>query len=413
MTEAISATAPAPVTAPDLPEPHRVALVHDWLTGMRGGEKCLEVMGEIFPGADLFTLLHVPGSVSPVIEDRRIVTSFIQRLPQVEHRYRWALPFFPRAVESFDLDGYDLVLSSSHCVAKGAVAAPGALSVCYCYTPMRYVWDRFDDYFGGKPAPLRKLIGWEAARLRDWDRRTAGRVQRWLPISNVVRQRLLDWYGVSPAKARVLFPPVDVGRFAGAGRGPVPNGFDSGSYDFVLSALVPYKRIDLAVKAAVAAGRTLVVAGDGPERARLETLAAAATGSGRVVFLGRVADAELPAWYGHCRCFVFPGLEDFGITPLEATAAGRPVVAYRAGGALDTVQEGLNGVLCEEQTTTALAAALADPRLDGPWDEAAMVRHASGFDRARFKRELSTELAVAWAEHRNPGQAPADGVEAS
>lgn len=387
-------------TAAALPAGLKVALVHDWLTGMRGGEKCLEVMAEIFPDADLFTLLHVPGSVVPVIEDRRITTSFVQKLPRAAERYRWALPLFPRAVESFDLDGYDLVLSSSHCVAKSAIKAPGALAVCYCYTPMRYVWDRFDDYFGTKPAPLRRLIGWQAARLRAWDRRTAGRVDRWLPISTVVQQRLVEWYGVPTASTRIVFPPVDVGRFAGAGRLPAPDGFATGSYDFVLSALVPYKRIDLAVSAAILAGRTLVVAGSGPEDARLRALAATAPGTGRVHFLGPVGDDDLPRWYGHCRSFVFPGLEDFGITPLEATAAGRPVVAYHAGGVLDTVREGLNGVFFAEQTPAALAAALADPRLDGPWDETAMVGHAQTFAREHFRRELLAALGEAWQAHR-------------
>ncbi len=382
-----------------LPPTLRVALVHDWLTGMRGGEKCLEVMAELFPAADLFTLLHVPGSVSAVIERRRIVTSFVQRLPQAERRYRWALPLFPRAVEAFDLDAYDLVLSSSHCVAKGARARPGALSVCYCYTPMRYVWDRFDDYFGHQPPVLRRLISLQAARLRAWDRRTAARVHRWLPISTVVRQRLLDWYGVEPARTRIVFPPVDVTRFRGAGALPPPPGLQTGSYDLVLSALVPYKRIDLAVQASVQAGRQLVVAGDGPERRRLEALAAASRGSGQVRFVGAVDDASLPAYYGHCRAFVFPGLEDFGITPLEATAAGRPVVAYRAGGVLDTVREGLNGVFCEEQTAAALAEALADPRLDGPWDGEAMARHAEAFGRERFRAELAAALAEAWTDH--------------
>ncbi len=382
-----------------LPAGLRVALVHDWLTGMRGGEKCLEVMAELFPDADLFTLLHVPGSVSEVIEDRRVVTSFVQRLPAAERRYRWALPLFPRAVESFDLSGYDLVLSSSHCVAKSAVPPAGALSVCYCYTPMRYVWDRFDEYFGHQPAPLRGLIGLQARWLRAWDRRTADRVQRWLPISTEVRQRLLTWYGVPAGRTTIVFPPVDVQRFAGAGRLPVPAGLQTGGYDLVLSALVPYKRIDLAISAAVRAGRTLVVAGKGPERARLERLAAESHGSGRVIFAGAVPDTELPALYGHCRAFVFPGLEDFGITPLEATAAGRPVVAYRAGGALDTVREDLNGVFFTEQSAAALAAALADPRLDGPWDAAAMASHAAAFSRERYRDELAAVLAAAWQEH--------------
>lgn len=382
-----------------LPPGLRVALVHDWLTGMRGGEKCLEVMAEIFPAADLYTLLHVPGSVAPIIENRRLVTSFVQRLPGAARCYRWALPLFPRAIEAFDLSGYDLVLSSSHCVAKSAIAPPGALSVCYCYTPMRYVWDRFDDYFGRRPAGLRHLIGWQAERLRRWDRRTAGRVHRWLPISTDVQRRLLEWYGVARERTQIVFPPVDVARFRQARSLPPPDGLASGGYDLVISALVPYKRVDLAVTAAIQAGRTLVVVGGGPERRRLAALASATRGGGRVFLTGPVDDAALPAYYGHCRAFVFPGLEDFGITPLEATAAGRPVVAYRAGGALDTVREGLNGIFFAQQSAAALAAVLADPRLDGPWDAAAMARHAEAFGRERFRAELTAALAAAWADH--------------
>jgi glycosyltransferase involved in cell wall biosynthesis len=220
-----------------------------------------------------------------------------------------------------------------------------------------------------------------------------------LSNSTVVKQRLLDWYGVPEARTRVVAPPVDVDRFRSAGRLPEPAGLASRSYDLVLSALVPYKRIDLAVTAAIRAGRTLVVAGKGPERGRLEQLASSASGPGRVIFAGAVSDAELPALYGHCRAFVFPGFEDFGITPLEATAAGRPVVAYGAGGVLDTVKEGLNGIFFAEQSTAALANALVDPRLDGAWDEAAMVDHAATFGRERYRTELVGALALAWEDH--------------
>jgi len=388
--------------AAGLPADLRVALVHDWLTGMRGGEKCLEVMAEIFPGADIFTLLHVPGSLSPALESRRIHTSFIQKLPAAARVYRWALPFFPRAVESFDLTGYDLVLSSSHCVAKGAVKREDALSVCYCHTPMRYVWDRFDDYFGSKPFPLRQLIAAEAARLRAWDRRTAGRVDHWLANSSVVRQRIMDFYGVSGTEIDIVFPPVEVDRFRSAGEQPVPPGLVSGGYDLVVSALVAYKRIDLAVQAALATGRTLVIVGRGPELARLQALAAGNRGPGRVIFAGSVSDPDLPAYYGHCRSFVFPGVEDFGITPLEATAAGRPVVALAEGGVRDTVVEGLNGVFFGEQSVAALGEALADPRLDGPWDHEAMVAHAQAFNRLRYRRELQENLAKLWRRHSGP-----------
>ncbi len=267
----------------------RVALVHDWLTGMRGGEKCLEVMAEIVPQAHLYTLLHVPGSgVAGHREPphRHLVRAAAAPAPSAN--YRWACRFFPRAIESFDLSGYDLVLSSSHCVAKSAIPAPGALSVCYCYTPMRYVWDRFDDYFGTRPAPLRSLIGWQAARLCAWVRRTAARVHQWLPISTVVQQRLRDWYGVADARSAHRLPAGGRGPLRGAGRLPAPAGLASGGYDLVLSALVPYKRIDLAVRGAVAAGRTLVVAGKGPERGSPARLAAATRRvRTRCIFAGR------------------------------------------------------------------------------------------------------------------------------
>jgi len=379
----------------DFPAGLRVALVHDWLTGMRGGEKCLEVLAEIFPEAPLYTLLYVPGTISKVLEARPIHTSCIQKLPRAERIYRWALPMFPRAIENFDFDDFDLVISSSHCVAKSVMVRPDALSVCYCHTPMRYVWDRFDDYFGNKPFPARQLIGWQAARLRRWDKATAPRVDHWLANSTVVRQRILDWYGVAPEKINIVHPPVDVERFQGAGRLPVPEGLVSGGYDLVVSALVAYKKIDLAVKAAVRAGQTLVVVGKGPELSRLQELAKTAPGTGKVIFAGPVSDADLPAYYGHCSCFVFPGLEDFGITPLEATAAGRPVVAYGVGGVLDTVTEGVNGFFFHEQSVEAMAEALTDSRLNDPWDAEKMAAHVFSFSRDRYYREMVSEIKVA------------------
>ncbi len=384
--------------ASSFPRDLRVALVHDWLTGMRGGEKCLEVFCEIFPQADIFTLLHVPGAVSASIARHRIVTAGrIQHLPAAARIYRWALPLMPSAVESFDLGGYDLVLSSSHCVAKSARPAPGALSVCYCHTPMRYVWDRFDDYFGRKPQPLRWLIARQAAWLRAWDRRTAHRVNLWLANSTCVRQRIVDYYDVAPPHIAVIAPPVDVDMFLGDATTLLPPpGLASGSYDLVVSALVPYKRIDIAVRAACMARRPLVVVGKGSEAARLRALGA----EGPVTFLGAVATPQLPSLYAHARSFVFPGHEDFGITPLEATACGTPVVAYGAGGVFDTVREGLNGIFFPEQTATSLAAALDDPRLDEPWDRVAMRRHAEAFGRQRFREEIASRLRQAWAQHR-------------
>jgi glycosyltransferase involved in cell wall biosynthesis len=385
---------------PPLPPDLRVALVHDWLTGMRGGEKVLAELCDLFPAAEIYTLLHVPGSVDSIIESHRIHTSFVQRLPFAEHRYRWALPLFPTAVESFDLRGYDLVLSSSHCVAKAARAGPDSLTVCYCHTPMRYIWENFDAYFGDKPAPLRWAIGAVAAWLRSWDRRTARRVRLWLANSHAVRDRIVRYYGVEERDISVIHPPVDTEIFATTTAAAAPPGLASRSYDLVVSALVPYKRIDLAIVAAKRAGRHLVVVGKGPYQERLQALAATAAGSGRVSFAGPVPTASLPAYYANCRVFLFPGLEDFGITPLEATACGRPVLAYQAGGALDTVVPGLNGLFFVEQSAEALAAALDDPRLDGPWDAEAMAAHARRFRRERFRHAVSDRLAEAWQRHR-------------
>ena len=385
---------------PRLPDGLRVALIHDWLNGMRGGEKCLEVFCEIFPDADIFTLLHVPGAVSETIERHRIHTPLLQQIPGFPSWYRWGLPLFPAAIESFDLKGYDLVLSSSHCVAKSAVPAPGALSVCYCHTPMRYVWDRFDDYFGGKPLPLRLAIGAVAAGLRRWDRATADRVHLWLANAGIVRERIRDYYGVPDSRIRIVHPPVDTSRFRRDRAPEPPAGLESGSYDLVLSALVPYKRIDLAVAAEIRAGRHLVVVGKGPELERLRQRARTTTGEGRVSFMSALPDADLPAYYAHCRAFLFPGLEDFGITPLEATACGRPVVALRAGGALDTVVEGLNGIFFDELNAESFGEALADPRLDSDWDPVAMAAHAARFGRDRYRREMESTLATAWAKHQ-------------
>jgi glycosyltransferase involved in cell wall biosynthesis len=369
----------------------KVALVHDWLTGMRGGERCLEVFCELFPEADLFTLLHVPGSVSPVIERRRVVTTFIQRLPKAERRYRHYLPLFPAAVRSLDLTGYDLVLSSSHAVAKSVRVPPGALHVCYCFTPMRYVWDLYDDYFGPRAGRLMRLLMPPAAAvLRWWDRRTAARVHHFIAISHFVADRIRRAYG---RDSDVIYPPVDVSRFR----------IEDTPRDFylVVSALTPYKRVDLAVEAANRLGRRLLVVGTGPEEASLRSRAGPS-----VEFLGWRDDPETADLYARCRAFLFPALEDFGITPLEAMAAGRPVLAFGQGGALETVipPGGLGpatGLFFAHQTVEDLVGAML--RLESgtiPFDSKAARRRAETFDRPVFKERMKIYLAARLAEHR-------------
>ena len=368
----------------------RVALVHDWLTGMRGGERCLEVFCEIFPDADLFTLLHVPGSVSPVIERRRIVTSFVQRLPGAARRYRHYLPLFPLAVERFDLRGYDLVLSSSHCVAKAARPARGATHVCYCFTPMRYVWDRYGDYFGAR-APLALRLGMPpiAAALRAWDRATSHRVDRFVAISRFVAARIQAAYG---RDAEVIHPPVDLARFT---PGPGP-----GDHYLVVSALVPYKRVDLAVAAATARGCRLRVVGTGPEEARLRAIAGPS-----VEFLGWRSDAEVADLYAGCRAVLFPSVEDFGIVPLEAMASGRPVIALGVGGAAETVvpldasdDAAPTGVFFHEQSVPALIEAMRTfERDEARFDPKALRARAEPFDRPIFRDRIVACLREALA----------------
>ncbi|HYR38357.1 MAG TPA: glycosyltransferase [Methylomirabilota bacterium] len=368
----------------------RVALVHDWLTGMRGGERCLEVFCELFPEADLFTLLRVPGSVSETIERRRITTSFIQGMPGAAQRYRHYLPLFPAAVRRFDLRGYDLVLSSSHAVAKGVRVPPGALHVCYCFTPMRYVWDLYGEYFGARAGPLtRAVMPPLAAWLRRWDRRTAAGVHHFVAISRFVADRIRRAYG---RPAEVIYPPVDVARFR-VEEGP-------GDFYLVVSALTPYKRVDLAVAAASKLGRRLVVVGSGPEEARLRSLAGPT-----VELLGWRDDAEIALLYSRCRALLFPTVEDFGITPLEAMASGRPVIALGQGGALETVVgpgggEPATGIFFERQSVEDLAEAIQRFESDSPrFEPKALRRRAEAFDRPLFKERIEQYLAARLVEH--------------
>jgi glycosyltransferase involved in cell wall biosynthesis len=372
-----------PAAPPATPLPERVAIVHDWLTGMRGGEKVLEGLLELFPRAEIFTLLHVPGSVSPAIESRTIHTSFVQRLPGVERRYRSYLPLFPTAVERFDLRGFDLVLSSSHCVAKGARADAPHLS--YCHTPMRYVWDQFGAYFGPGRAPLptRMAARAFAPGLRSWDQRTAARVHRFVANSEHVRERIHRCYG---RDATVVYPPVELERFQPA--------VAREDFYLVVSALAPYKRVDLAIEALRALGRPLVVVGSGPESERLRALARGAD----VRFTGWASDDEVALLLGRCRALLLPGVEDFGITPVEAQAAGAPVIAYGDGGALETVIKpdengnGGTGVFFHDLTPKCLARAVE--RFESlRFEPAVLLANARRFSRERFLREMRLAIA--------------------
>jgi glycosyltransferase involved in cell wall biosynthesis len=354
----------------------RVALIHDWLTGMRGGEKALEVFCEIFPRADLFTLVYLPGTTSPLIEQRTVTRSAIHWLPFAGKLYREYLPLFPMAVEQFDLDGYDLVISTSHCAAKSVVVTGRARHICYCLTPMRYAWDQFDAYFGPDRVGrlgnmvLRPVL----AGLARWDRATEGRVHRYLAISQYVARRIALYYN---RQSTLVYPPVDTEFYT-----PAPQPSASPPRFLVVSALVPYKRVDLAMMAARQAGVQLAVVGNGPERGNLEKLA----GDG-VELLGWRTDEEIRELYRSSTAAILPGEEDFGIVPVEAQAAGRPVIALGRGGALDTVIDGETGVLFGDTTVDSLAQAMRRAATI-PWDAARIRQHAERFSRARFVTEV-------------------------
>jgi glycosyltransferase involved in cell wall biosynthesis len=352
----------------------RLALVHDWLTGMRGGEKVLEVICERFPDADLFTLVHVPGSVSPVIERRRIHTSFVQHLPGASRHYRSYLPLFPMAVERFDFTGFDLVLSISHCAVKSIIRPPGARHLCYCLTPMRYAWDQFDAYFGPDRigALGNRVMRPVMNRMARWDQATSGRADRYVAISHYVAGRIRRYYN---REANVVYPPVDTEFY-------VPAAVASEPFALVVSALVPYKRIDLAISACTRAGVPLTVVGDGPERAALQASAGPTT-----TFLGRLSNDDVRALYRRAAVVLLPGEEDFGIVPLEAQACGRPVVALGRGGALETVIAGETGELVSDSSVEAFADAIATASTRR-YDSTAIRRHAERFGRARFGDEI-------------------------
>jgi glycosyltransferase involved in cell wall biosynthesis len=375
-----------------------VAIVHDWLTGMRGGEKVLDVLCERYPRAELFTLLHVRGSVSPAIERLRIHTSALQHLPGVRHYYRECLPLFPSLIEQFDLERFDLVISSSHCAAKAVIARPGSVHICYCHTPMRYAWDQFAAYFGAaRVGPVASaLLRPALAALARWDRDTAGRVNRYLTNSQHVAGRIRRYYN---REATVVYPPVDTDFFHPASA-HAATGSDA-PYALVVSALVPYKRIDVAIDACRLAGVPLKIVGTGPERARLEQAANAADGaSSTVEFLGRLSDGDVRETYQHASVVLLPGEEDFGIVPLEAQACGRPVVALGRGGALETVVPGETGFLVDEPAADPFAGAIARV-MQRRFDPAAIRRHAERFSRARFGDRIEALVAETIAANRD------------
>jgi len=353
----------------------RVALVHDWLVTYRGGEKVLEAISELFPEAEIHTLLYRRGTQSPALERARIHTSFLQRVPGALEHHRQMLPLMPPAIRSLRLGECDLVISSSHCVAKGVRVPEGARHLSYVHAPMRFMWDRFGDYFGPGRAPLPVRGAALALRpwLQGWDRRSARGVDRFVANSAHVAGQIRRLWG---REAEVIHPPVDLERFT---RLPL-EGSGRGGYFLWFGALAPYKRVDLAVEAFARLGAPLWIAGSGQERV------------GRpppnVKLLGQVPDAEVPALLHGARALVFPGEEDFGIAPVEAQACGRPVIAYAGGGALETTSP-RTALHFPEQTVDALCEAVRGfDAFEAGFRSADARQNAMRFSKAAFQAAL-------------------------
>ncbi len=364
--------------------PLKIALVHDWLTGMRGGEYVLEAIAELFPRSDLFTLLYVPGKISPILTTLKRHTSWLQKVPAAEQRYRYFLPLMPSMIERMDLSGFDLIISSSHCVAKGIRKPPGAVHVSYVHAPMRYIWDRYDDYFGTGRAslPVRITARFLRHSLQNWDQKVSvsERVDLLIANSRFIAQQIQSAYA---REARVVYPFANLSRFANA-RQP-------GRNYLMVTAFAPYKRVDLAIEAFNRLKLPLVVVGSGQEEARLKRKAGPT-----IDFLGSISNAAIADLYARCKAFIFPCTDDFGITVVEAMSAGAPVIAFRSGGAMETVTT-KTGLFFEPQTVDALMAAVMKlERGECHFEEADCRARAGEFSRERFQREFLESVRFAW-----------------
>ncbi len=352
----------------------KVALVHDYLNQMGGAERVVMALHEIFPDAPIYTSIYDPQRVDPAFQKMDIRTSFMQKFPGVTKHHQPYLPFYPFAMESLDLRGYDLVLSSSSAFGKGVITRPETMHICYCHTPMRWCWN-YDEYverehLGGT---ARKVLPFLITGLRIWDQTSAMRVDHFIANSPVVAERIQKYYR---RDAIVIPPPVEASRF------PFDPAVKPEDYFLTLSRLIPYKRVDLAIEACNQLHLPLVVVGSGRDLDRLKRLAGPT-----IRFMGRLSDEEVLHYFAHCRAFLSLNEEDFGITPLEAQACGRPVIAYGAGGALTSVVDGVTGTFFAEQTVDSLSTALASFN-EHTYDPTVIRNHALEFDMPRFKRRI-------------------------
>ena len=362
----------------------RVAIVHYWLVNMRGGERVVEALCELYPDADIYTHVAEPEVLSDTIRGHRIQETFIARLPGARRHYQKYLPLMPLALEQLDLRAYDLVISSECGPAKGVITTPRTLHLCYCHSPMRYVWDMYWDYLRDVSRLMRPLARVLLHYLRRWDLASAFRVDHFMANSDYVARRVRKHYR---RDAHVIHPPVDTEAFGLAE--------STADYYLMVGELVPYKRADLAVSAFSRAGKRLVVIGAGEQLSELRRLAGPT-----VEVMGRQPAFVIREKYAHCRALLFPGEEDFGIVPIEAMASGRPVIAYRRGGALETVVEGRTGLFFDEQTEDSLLATVERfEEIEETFDPAEIRCHAIGFDKKVFKAKFRARVEGLMEEH--------------
>jgi glycosyltransferase involved in cell wall biosynthesis len=365
----------------------KVALIHYWLVTMRGGERVLEELCGLYPNADIFTHVVRPDKISDTIKSHRITTSFIARLPFATSQYQKYLPLMPMALEQFDLRDYDLVISSESGPAKGVITSENTLHLCYCHTPMRYLWNMYHDYRETAGPLTRAAMTPAFHRLRQWDVASASRVDHFIANSSTVRRRIAKTYR---RVSDVIHPPVAVETFA---PGAVKD------FYLLVGQLVPYKRTDIAVAAFNRLGKKLVVVGHGSESARLRRMAGP-----NIVFLGSQPAAELRRLYAECRALIFPGEEDFGIVPVEAMASGRPVIGYDKGGIRDSVTNGVTGILYSEQNVEGLMAAVARFEAEEPrFVPADIAAGAARFSGSRFRNEFAALAERKMADFRADG----------
>lgn len=365
----------------------KVAIVCSWLNQYGGAERVLEAVHEMFPQAPIYTSIYEPKAMPQEYRSWDIRTSFLNRLPLIRRYHQPFLPLYPLAFEQFDLGEYDLVISVTSAFAHGVITPPKTLHICYCLTPTRFLWD-YHDYVRreGVPSLVRALLPPFLNYLRLWDQVAADRVDHFVAISQAVQRRIEKYYR---RESTIIHPPINTIAYEVA---PAQE-----DYFLIVSRLVPYKRIDIAVRAFNKLGLPLVIVGDGRDRAPLEAMA-----KPNVVFLGHIPDGEIGEQLARCRALIFPGKEDFGLSALEAQAAGRPVIAYAGGGALETVVEGVTGAFFHEQTVEALTGAVE--RFKGEhYDPEAIRRHAEGFDVSVFKRKMGGLIEREYAAHRGEG----------